>query len=267
MQKNTKNKKGCIMKKKKPVKLSHKKPEKFWYERAVHYDKLFWTKDEQYLVTIFKISDFKKDDLVLDVGVGTGAIAKKIKPYVKHVIGIDISDSMLKKGEWKGISIIKWNICDALFTNNIFDKIIARMAFHHIVDNLDIAIMRCYDLLKKGGKIIVAEGVPPTDEINVIEWYTNMFKLKEERLTFSYEELLNRLKKIGFKNIKTCEYIMKNFSIKNWLINSGLEQKMQDKIMKIHLSADKKIQSAYNMQYINDDCLVDTKNIILVGKK
>jgi hypothetical protein len=60
---------------------------------------------------------------------------------------------------------------------------------------------------------------------------------------------------------------MKNFSIKNWLINSGLEQKMQDKIMKIHLSADKKIQNAYNMQYINDDCLVDIKNIILVGKK
>jgi hypothetical protein len=60
---------------------------------------------------------------------------------------------------------------------------------------------------------------------------------------------------------------MKNFSIKNWLINSGLEKEKQNEIMKIHLSADKRIQSAYNMQYINDDCLVDTKNIILVGKK
>jgi len=253
--------------KKRTTKDPGKKVDKFWCKRAVHYDKLFWTKDKKYLDILLKMSDFKKSDLVLDVGVGTGAVAKKIRPYVKHIIGIDISDSMLKKGDWEGISAIKWNICDALFTNSIFDKIVARMAFHHMVDNLDIAIMRCYDLLKKGGKIIVAEGVPPTDEINVIEWYTNMFKLKEERLTFSYEELLNRLKKIGFKNIKTCEYIMKNFSIKNWLINSGLEQKMQDEIMKIHLSADKKIQNAYNMQYINDDCLVDTKNIILIGEK
>ncbi|MCK4687750.1 MAG: methyltransferase domain-containing protein [Candidatus Lokiarchaeota archaeon] len=255
------------MKKRKSVEMSYKKTNKFWHERAVHYDKLFWTKDKEYLDIIIEMSDFKKDDLVLDVGVGTGAVAKKIKPFVKHVIGIDISESMLEKGEWEGISTIKWNISDALFTNNIFDKIVARMVFHHMVENLDIAIMRCYDLLKKYGKIIVAEGVPPTDEIYIIEWYTKMFKLKEERLTFTCEELLNRLKKIGFKNIKVHKYIMKNFSIKNWLINSGLEQKMQDKILKMHLSANKKIQNAYNMQYINNDCLVDTKNIILVGKK
>lgn len=253
--------------KKKTTKDSGKKFDKFWHKRAIHYDKLFWTKDKKYLDILLKMSDFKKSDLVLDVGVGTGVVAKKIRPYVKHVIGIDISDSMLRKGDWEGVSAIKWNVCDALFTNSIFDKIVARMVFHHIVNNLDIAIKRCYDLLKKGGKIIVAEGVPPTDEINVIKWYTNMFKLKEERLTFSYEELLNRLRKIGFKNIKTCEYTMKNFSIKNWLINSGLEQKTQDKIMKIHLLAEKKVQNAYNMQYINDDCLVDTKNIILIGEK
>ena len=69
------------------------------------------------------------------------------------------------------------------------------------------------------------------------------------------------------KNIKTREYITKNFSIKNWLINSGLEQKRQDMIMKVHLSTDKRIQNVYNMQYVNGDCLVDTKNIILVGEK
>lgn len=242
-------------------------PAKFWADRSVNYDKLFWTKDEGYLDTILKLGDFKSNDLVLDVGVGTGAVAKKLKSYVKHVIGIDISDSMLEKGEWGGISTIKWNVCDALFSNNIFDKVVARMAFHHVLNNLDIAIMRCYDLLKKGGKIIVAEGMPPSDDPYVIEWYTNMFKLKEERLTFSRKELTMRLKKVGFKNIKTSEYIMENFSIKNWLINSGLEQKQQDKILKIHLSADKIIQDAYNMQYVNEDCLVNTKNIILVGKK
>ena len=38
-------------------------------------------------------------------------------------------------------------------------------------------------------------------------------------------------------------------------------------IMKVHLSAGKRIQKAYNMQYANGDCLVDIKNIILVGEK
>jgi|LGVF01.2.fsa_nt_gb ubiquinone/menaquinone biosynthesis C-methylase UbiE len=255
------------MKKREVTRASYKKGEKFWRDRAVHYDRLFWTKDEGYLDAIIDVGDFKSDDLVLDVGVGTGDVAKKIKPYVKHVVGVDISDSMLKNVEMKGISLVKWNICDALFTNNIFDKVVARMVFHHVVDNLDIAILRCYDLLKNGGKIIVAEGVPPSDDSYVIDWYTNMFKLKEERLTFTPEGLSNRLKKIGFKNIKMREYITKKFSIKNWLINSGLEQKRQDMIMNLHLSADTRIQNVYNMQYINGDCLADTKNIILVGEK
>ena len=183
---------------------SDDKHEKIWHERASHYDKLFWTKDEGYLDAIFEMGDFQRDDLVLDVGVGSGAIAKRIKPYVKHVVGVDISDSMLKEANWEGISLIKWDICDALFTNNIFDIIVARMVFHHVIDGLDEAIRRCYDMLKKGGKILVAEGIPPSDEPPVVNWYTEMFKLKEERLTFNCDYLVDLLEKGDFKNIRTC---------------------------------------------------------------
>ena len=241
--------------------------EKYWRGRAVHYDKLFWTKDEEYLNRIIEMGDFKKTDLVLDVGVGSGAVAKKIQPLVKDVIGLDISESMLNKAKWNGFSLVKWNICDALFTNNIFDKVVARMVFHHIIDNLDIAIMRCYDLLKTDGKIIVAEGVPPSEDSHIVKWFSDMFKLKEERLTFSKEELIQRLKKAGFKEINAYEYVMRGFSVKNWLINSGLDKSTRNKIMKMHLNADKKVQDAYNIQYVDEDCLIDTKNIILVGTK
>ncbi len=174
---------------------------------------------------------------------------------------------MLKRGKWDDISIVQWDIRDALFTNNMFDKIIARMVFHHIVNNVDIAIKRCYDMLKEGGKIIVAEGVPLSDEPYVMEWYTNMFKLKEERRTFTPTELVNRLKKSGFKTIITREYIMKSFSIRNWLINSGLKQRECKMIMNLHLSADEKIRKVYNMQSVQGDCLVDTRNVIITGEK
>jgi len=242
-------------------------PGKFWAQRSTHYDKLFWTKDKGYLETLLEVGGFKHGDLVLDVGVGTGAVAKKIKPHVKHVIGIDISESMLMRGDWAGISAVKWNICDALFSHNIFDKVVARMAFHHIVDNLDMAIMRCYDLLKRGGRLIVAEGVPPSDAPHVVKWYADMFKLKEERLTFTGPDLVEKLEKTGFRSIKVHEYIMRGFSIRNWLVNSGLDGRTQKKIMKMHLDAAEEIQEVYNMHFVDDDCLVDTKNIILVGRK
>ena len=75
--------------------------------RANRYDKLFWAKDDGYLEAIVEIADFKKEDLILDVGTGTGIVAKKVQPLIREVFAIDISNAMLKKGAWEGISVIK----------------------------------------------------------------------------------------------------------------------------------------------------------------
>jgi hypothetical protein len=122
-------------------------------------------------------------------------------------------------------------------------------------------------VLKPNGKIIVAEGVPPANDPDIIEWYTNMFKLKERRRTFTPEKLAYFLEKNGFRNIKTNIYIMNKFSINNWLENSGLPKKRQKQIYQLHVSADKKIKRAYNMHIVNGECFVRTVNAIVTGKK
>ena len=68
------------------------------------------------------------DDLVLDVGTGTGVVARHIKDHVKHVVAVDISYSMLEKGKWEDISIIKCDIGDSIFIEGLFDRIIARLS-------------------------------------------------------------------------------------------------------------------------------------------
>jgi ubiquinone/menaquinone biosynthesis C-methylase UbiE len=241
--------------------------ESFWHIRAAKYDKLYWTKDRSYLDCILKAGRLKKDNIVLDVGTGTGTVAEAIKPHVKHVVALDISDSMLNKGKWDGFSLIKWDIADLLFANNTFDKVIARMVFHHILDNLNRVILRCYDLLKDNGFLIVAEGVPPSDEKEVVDWYTHMFSLKEQRRTFTASQLKNYLKYNGFVNIQSTVHIMENFSIRNWLVNSGLNKSSQEKILKMHTGAEQKIRDVYNMKIVKGDCLVDTKNVIVTGQK
>ncbi len=239
----------------------------FWDIRSAHYDKLFWVKDKHYLEAIIKHADLKKNHLVLDVGTGTGVVAKAIKKYIKHVLVIDTSDAMLSKGVWKNISTIKWDIGESLFLDGLFHRVFARMVFHHILDNLDRAILRCFDVLKPNGKIIVAEGVPPSNDPEIIEWYTNMFKLKEKRRTFTPEKLAYFLEKNGFRNVKTNIYVMNKFSINNWLENSGLPEKRQKQIYQLHVNADKKIKQAYNMQIVKGECFVRTVNAIITGKK
>ena len=132
--------------------------ESFWHIRADHYDKLFWTKDVSFIEALISAGDFEKEDLVLDVGTGTGTIARALQPHVAHVVALDNSSAMLDKGKWEGFSAIKWDIADRLFKDGMFNKVVARMVFHHIFDNLDMVFVRCFDLLKNSGKLVVAEG-------------------------------------------------------------------------------------------------------------
>ena len=241
--------------------------EAFWRIRSANYDKLYWTKDSNYLGQIIQLADLKKNHIVLDVGTGTGDVANAVKKMVRHVVAIDISDSMLEKGDWTGTSIVKWDINESLFANGLFDRVFARMVFHHILDNLNRAMLRCYDLLKENGKIIIAEGVPPVNDAEIVDWYTEMFRFKEERRTFTPEILKKYLLETGFDNIKTHIYFMDNFSIGNWLKNSGLEMSVQKKIMRMHKEAGAAVQEAYQMRFTDNDCLVRTKNIIMVAHK
>jgi ubiquinone/menaquinone biosynthesis C-methylase UbiE len=247
--------------------MQKKQDQHFWHIRSANYDKLFWVKDKSYLDAIIECADLKKHYLVLDVGTGTGLVASLVKKHVRHVVTIDISDSMLTKGNWSDISVIKWDIGDSLFTQGLFDRVIARMVFHHILDNLDRAILRCFDVLKEKGKIIIAEGVPPSDDEEIIEWYTEMFKYKERRRTFTPSLLKYYLEKNGFKNVETKIHIMENFSVNNWLENSGLQKKNQAKIYQMHVDADKNIRDAYRMRIINGECLIRTMNLIISGQK
>lgn len=113
--------------------------------------------------------------------------------------------------------------------------------------------------------MIFSEGIPPTPEIK--KDYISIFKLKEKRLTFLEEDLINMMKKSGFKKIKINTHIMKNFSVKDWLKNSGLPQEKQDKIFEMHVTGSDVFKKAYNMKIVNGDCLIDIKNLILVGEK
>lgn len=239
----------------------------FWKIRSADYDKLFWVRDQDYLAEIIRLADLHSSHITLDVGTGTGAVATAIKDHVRHAVAIDISGPMLQNGDWTGVSVVKWDIGEVLFSQEIFHRVFARMVFHHILDNLDRAILRCYDLLKEGGKIIVSEGVPPIDYPDVVDWFTKMFALKEERRTFTPDMLVNFLEKNGFKEVESHTYYMDNFSIANWVENSGLEKGRQQEILDMHRFAPDRIKEAYNMRISEDDCIVRTKNMILVGSK
>lgn len=238
----------------------------YWKNRARNYNNLGWAKEESYIDAFIKASKFKKTDLVLDVGTGTGIIAHTIAPLVGQVIGLDKSQDMLKQSNWNGNQyFIRRDILDPIFRDEVFDKVTARHVFHHIIEKTQEATNECYRLLKKGGAMILSEGVPPCIEVR--QDYIEIFKLKEERLTFMEEDLVNLMKNAGFKNIKVYIHRLKGMSIRNWVANSALTQSVQDRIFDMHVNAGDYFKKAYHLVEVDGDCFIDIKMAIITGEK
>ena len=240
-----------------------------WAKRAGSFQKLEWASRHDYLQMVVQAGDLQPTDVVLDGGTGTGLIASAVAPHVAKVIAIDISPEMmdgLNMPRRQNCTFEVGDIRAMSFPSGYFSRVFARMVFHELIDGLDKAARECYRVLKLGGKFVLSEGIPPAKAAG--DWYTEMFRLKEERLTFFPETLEDLLSRAGFSDVWTKIHISPQVSIRNWLENSGVPPSRQRQIMQIHLDMPPIVREAYRVTFSDEgDVLLDMKFAIVVGIK
>lgn len=239
-----------------------------WNHRSKFYNQLEWTGRDELLNTIVEMAGVRGVRKVLDVGTGTGKVLMALKKRAPEAnyYGIDISQGMLDRIDASygfNLSISEMEHLYG-FQDNDFDIVTARMVFHH-AKNLEKAMNEVHRVLKPGGKFILCEGNPP--DRNSIPFYADMFRFKEDRITFLLDDLVNLFLRQGFKNITSETVILKNMSLNNWLENAGLPFRNVDIIAKMHYDCDMRVQKAYNMKFRNDDILMDWKFSVVSGIK
>ncbi len=245
------------------------KAREHWAKRAGSFQKLEWASRQDYLQSVVEAGDLQPTDVVLDGGTGTGLIARSIAPHVASVIGIDISPEMmdgLKMSRGQNCTLEIGDIRALKFLSGYFSKVFARMVFHELIDGTDRAARECHRVLKPGGKFVLSEGIPPAKSAG--DWYIEMFRLKEERLTFFPDTLEDLLSRAGFSDVWTKIHVSPQVSIRNWLENSGVTPSQQGKIMQMHLGMPPVVREAYRATFSDDgDVLLDMKFAIVVGIK
>lgn len=237
-----------------------------WDKRADSYDNLKWVKNKGYLSELMNYLQLEKTDKVLEVGCGTAVILDFIKGDVAKVYGIDSSPTMLQKVS-KDIDTRVATADNLPFEDNFFDKVIIRMVLHHIeTENLDKVIGECKRVLKPGGILLAAEGVPIQDDL--IHSFKTLIEDKEERIFFMSKDL-ELLISIHFDTIEIKYIIMKQQSIKNWLNNSGTDYVKYKKIWSHHSNkSNAEYKKAANFTKTDDDdILCDFKHCIVLGIK
>lgn len=108
------------------------------------------------------VVNFTKNDTVMDFGCGTGLIGLNIAPFVKKLIGVDISDKMLdvfnEKAKKSNLNNTQTLLVveNAKFDNLGLDSVVSAMALHHI-KNPDELFKDFNHSLNLGGVLAIAD--------------------------------------------------------------------------------------------------------------
>lgn len=139
----------------------------------------------------FLLKYVKKNELILDIGCGSGDLLKSLKKdgYV-NLTGMDPSQESLDKLSESGINGIKRNIFEPINDNNgKYDTIISTCVMEHILDlNTFIDIVVQY--LKPNGKFFVV--------VPAVEGFEKYYQAKPNY--FNHEHI-NYFSKVALKNL------------------------------------------------------------------
>ena len=157
--------------------------------------------------TIISMSEVSQNDKVLDIACGTGIVSSEFAKYAKNVVGLDITNDMLKqaiqikkRNNLTNIEFDLGNVENLPYEDNSFDIVFTRYSFHHFLDTKKV-FAEMIRVCKANGKIMVVDVALENKYSNT---YNYMEKLRDpshtKALTFcEFDELFSNQSLVNHK--------------------------------------------------------------------
>ena len=179
----------------------------------------------------------KPGDLALDVATGTGNTAFALAPYVRRVIGLDLTREMLNEARRiaaeRNIVNTDWVIGDAgrlPFPDETFDIYIVRAAPHHFMD-IDGFLREANRVLKRdrdAAFIDCAPPVPARDLLHEVE----VRRDPSHVMSLTVDEWVGRLEKAGFE-VEAAEARELAWNYEEWMDNQNVAPGLRAELAKL----------------------------------
>ncbi|UCE36430.1 MAG: methyltransferase domain-containing protein [Thermoplasmata archaeon] len=223
-------------------------------KRSNSYENAKWVIDKSFINHIANFADIKEYENTLEIGIGSGALAEKMKLYTKNLIGVDVSKSMLEKAQRyippHQLLCYDATLLSSLFLNETFDFVYLRSVLHH----LDI-----YKLFKEVHKILIINGIFLIVETVALNEKDEKFQLEfinslhEGHTEFpAMKSLCSILKKVNF-SIKKQEIWKERSSLQNILSSTAKTTQEKEKIFSLLKNAPNKIKIDWEIQIEEND--------------
>jgi len=125
--------------------------------------------------TLLDLSALRPDLDLLDVGGGTGRVARHFCGQVRHVRVLDVSAGMLRETRGRSCLLGIRGVSEALpFADGAFPRIIAVDSLHHFADQRR-AVGELLRVLTPGGRLII-------EEPDIRRWVVKLVALGEKLL-------------------------------------------------------------------------------------
>jgi len=141
---------------------------------AVNYTRSTFHASSERLQEVLDLARPKLGDLVLDVATGTGNTAFALAPYVRRVIGLDVTREMLEQARRltteRGIKNVDWVLGDVAalpFQDDTFDIYTVRAAPHHFSD-INAFLSEAFRVLKPDRDAVFIDCSPPAAARDVL---------------------------------------------------------------------------------------------------
>lgn len=221
----------------------------------------------------------KQGEYILDLGCGTGDLAKKINDLGANVKGIDSSDNMIHQARSK-YPDIEFNVEDAteLDYKNQFDAVFSNATLHWVKP--PVSALNCiYNSLKNQGRFVAEFG--GKDNVQLI---TTEIKKQAHELNFPYHEerfpwffpsigeYATLMEEVGFKVTFANLFerptpLQGTAGLKNWIEMFGkmmFEELDHETLNQIVTNVEKNLRG---VMFKEDTWIADYKRIRIIGVK
>ena len=204
---------------------------------AANYSKSTFHTSSARLQEVLDLARPKPGDLALDVATGTGNTAFALAPYVRRVVGLDVTREMLNEARRiaaeKEFKNTDWVIGDAEhlpFQDDTFDIYVVRAAPHHFPD-IDRFIAEAFRVLKPDRDASFIDCAPPLPARDVLH-EVEMRRDPSHVLSLTVDEWVTRLERAGF-HVEVAQTRELDWNYEEWMNNMAVAPELAAELARV----------------------------------